>query len=189
MSVIISLRGTSGSGKSSVVYAALERWKHEVVQANERGKPLVNLVHAPCPFFVFGPYRTPCGGCDALPGYAEILPILLPKYAAKGNVLFEGLLLSGTYGAVGRKLEEMKDAHTVWFAFLDTPLEVCLDRVNARRRARGEERPVNPANTEMKFRTIKRVQEIAMEKGHNIYNIPYQDAFRRVMRLLGNRVK
>jgi hypothetical protein len=189
MSKIVSLRGTSGSGKSTVVYDAFKRWGHAVVQANERGKPIVNLVHAPVPFYVFGPYRTPCGGCDALPSYARLIPVLLPLYARKGNILFEGLLLSDNYGAVGKALEAMKPKHDVVFAFLDTPLEMCLERVNMRRRARGEERPVNPTNTTKRFYTIQRVWRIAEGKGHVCIPIAHQRAFKDVMALLGNPVK
>jgi hypothetical protein len=54
--------------------------------------------------------------------------------------VFEGLIISDTYGALGAMLEDF--SKDVIMAFLDTPVQVGLDRVRSRQaksgRARGE---------------------------------------------------
>jgi hypothetical protein len=54
--------------------------------------------------YVLGPYLTPCGGCDAV-GSIDLVLELCSAYLAKGNVIFEGLLISSMYGRIGAFLE------------------------------------------------------------------------------------
>lgn len=192
MSTIINLRGTSGAGKSTVVHTLLALFPHEVVERfGARGdRPLVYKLTLPNgrkPLFIIGPYRTQCGGCDAITGYQDVLPPLLDRYAAKGNVLFEGLLISGGYGSVGQALGSLRDkGHRVVFALLDTPLEVCLDRIAARRAQRGVTEPLNPRNTEQKYKAAHGSQvKIAEVYKHECTMVPYRQATRFVLGLLG----
>lgn len=191
MSTIVNLRGTSGAGKSTVVHTLLKMYPHEVVERfGARGdRPLVYRVEANTwgPLFIFGPYKTQCGGCDAIMGYQDVLPPLLKKYAEKGDILFEGLLISGGYGSVGRALKSREDAgHRVIFALLDTPLETCLARVQARRAARGVTEPLNPKNTEQKYRAAHMSQKkIAEEYGHECVMIDHRRPVRSVLSYLG----
>src|SRR5262245_20851875 len=68
---VISIRGTNGSGKSTVV--------RQVFAQCARRVPIYGLLglrqpeayqcvvpHVPDPVFVLGPYLTECGGCDAV---------------------------------------------------------------------------------------------------------------------------
>jgi len=157
--MIVKLHGTSGSGKTTV---ARELMKKCVVQP----EPLPNIGRKPSgymallpgiadPLFILGPYDAVCGGLDSL-GEADDHIALLLKYGPQGHVLYEGLLQSGFYGRIGTASEMFGDKHI--FAFLDTPLEVCLERVLARRAARGTTTPFNPANTEDKYKAIQRLR-------------------------------
>jgi hypothetical protein len=56
--------------------------------------------------YIIGPYETPCGGCDAIQPYG-LIPGLIRKYAARGHVLFEGLLIGDCYGKVGALLDQL----------------------------------------------------------------------------------
>ena len=79
-------------------------------------------------------------------------------YAPLGHVIFEGLLIShlfSRYAMLDRELFA-QGIPFVW-AFLDTPLEICLDRVRARREARGTETPLNVKNTTDKWHDMRRV--------------------------------
>jgi len=51
----------------------------------------------------------------------------------------------GRYAMLDRDLAK-EGTHCIW-AFLDTPLDVCLARVTARREAKGNTKPLNPENT------------------------------------------
>lgn len=192
MSTVLNLRGTSGAGKSTVVHTLLALYPHEVVEHfGARGdRPLVYKLKLPNgrkPLFVIGPYRTQCGGCDAITGYQFVLPPLLAKYAGQGNVLFEGLLISGGYGTVGQALGALRDAgHRVVFALLDTPLEVCLERIQSRRAAKGNHEPLNPKNTEQKYKAAHGSQlKIASEYGHETLMVKHKQAVRTVLGVFG----
>ena len=148
---IINIRGTSGSGKSWVVRQWFQNYPSEPLyglfgkrkpEAYECAMP--GIGH---PLFVIGPYETPCGGCDAIQPYGLILD-LLRKYAARGNVLFEGLLIGDTYGSVGALLDQLSgEGVSSAVIRLNTPLEECLKRVQQRRAERGDSRPLNAKNT------------------------------------------
>jgi hypothetical protein len=102
------------------------------------------------PVFVIGPYESNCGGCDRVLPFA-LVPQLIEKYAQRGDVVFEGLLLSTFYGEVGRLMETRDSA----VMFLNTPLQVCIVRVKARRSGR----PFNPKLLTEKYHTIARLKD------------------------------
>ena len=128
------------------------------------------------PVFVIGPYLTPCGGCDRILPFA-LVPQLIEKYAQQGHVVFEGLLLSTFYGDIGR-LMETRDSVVM---FLNTPLEVCIARVKARRAAAGNFRPFNPHLLTQKHATIARLKD---KFGARAMSVSNRDATATIMRLL-----
>lgn len=137
--MIINIRGTNGSGKSTVV----RRFLHEFPTKERFGslgshRPeayMVDLWHGSnClinrPLFILGPYQTATGGVDAAGWTVPQLIKMIDKYQHTGHVLFEGVVISTTFGELGRWL--VQPASDVVVAFLDTPLEQCLDGVEAR---------------------------------------------------------
>ncbi len=108
------------------------------------------------PVFILGPYNTDCGGCDRILPF-DLIPPLIEKYAAKGHVIFEGLLISTFYGCIGDLMEKWGKESV--FLFLDTPLEECIQRVNSRRYKRGDTRNFNPKLLTDKYNTILKVKE------------------------------
>jgi len=67
---------------------------------------------------------------------------------------------------------------------MDTPLEVCIERVKARRAARGDDRPFNPANTVAKWEQTRRAYELLEEGGANVRWLPYETAYEKVRVML-----
>jgi hypothetical protein len=56
--------------------------------------------------------------------------------------------------------QQLKDkGHRIIFATLDTPAETCIERVLARRAAKGNTKPFNPKLTLDKWETIKKTHE------------------------------
>jgi hypothetical protein len=160
MSVILNLRGTNCSGKSTVV----RRYMELIGVANELeddGKiwayELKNGV------YVLGRYQTVCGGCDTIHSFAEIRAGVtqLAKY---GHVLFEGVLWSTVYFA-SVELARSLPQHRFIFGMLDTPLDVCLKRVLARRAAAGNTKLFNPEKQMNKHATIRRCHEKLLKAG------------------------
>ena len=189
--MIINLRGTSGSGKSTVVLELMRLFAPveiiERVGEGVRARPLVYRIHgcAP-PLYVFGSYESVCGGCDVIDDYAAVVPQLVDKYLSQGHVLFEGLLVSGTFGAIGVHLQRLAaGGHEVVVAFLDTPLGVCLDRVEFRRAQRGVQKAFNPVNTIKKFHQCIVVKRQFRGKGIRVVDIHYQESVQQIAQLVG----
>jgi hypothetical protein len=137
--VLINLRGSSGSGKSTVVRALLDRYGSRSIYGC-LGLRAPEAYRLDDRAFVIGPYLTPCGGCDALGSMDRVIE-LLREYSAKGHhVIFEGLLISSMYGSVGQFLERYgRDALV---AFLTTSRQRAYQQLCKRQsegRARGSE--------------------------------------------------
>lgn len=185
MNLIINVRGTSGSGKSTIVFELMKRYPVKELDLDAKGRPGNYEIKLPRgqKLYVIGRYSTQCGGCDGIGSNVEVMR-RAEHYAKKGHVLFEGLLLSSTYGALGAWSERYKDNFV--FAFLDTPLKTCLRRVNARRRRRGVLEPVNPRNTTMKWNQCRGCARNIVEVHHRrVVWLSYRTPTDDVLRLLG----
>jgi len=158
MKCIIKLHGTSGSGKTTVARELMKDadMVRTILNPASR-KPEAYEVRwlYKNPLFILGPYTATCGGLDSLSNVDDHIR-LLQHYAEIGHVFYEGLLGSEYYGRIGKVSEAYGNAHI--FAFLDTPIEVCLARVQARRLARGNTKPLNPANTVGRVAKIERLR-------------------------------
>ena len=176
--MLINLRGTSGSGKSNAVLGVLAQCPHKPIYGALGRLP---EAYALCAgqAFIIGPYTTERGGCDRVLPFT-LVPQLIQKYAQQGHVVFEGLLISTCYGVIGRLLEE----HDSRLLFLDTPLDVCIARVEARRRAAGNFRPFNPKLLIEKYNTIIRLRDKFWMRSMWVSD---RDAVAMIMRLLSRR--
>ncbi len=185
---IVSLRGTSGSGKSTVVFDLMKRYPFKGVDLDAKGRPEGYSMALPNgePLFIVGRYDTQCGGCDGVHPYEEIFK-RIERYQAKGHVLFEGLIVSSSYGNIGRATE--KWGNRVTFAFLDTPLDVCLVRVKSRRALKGNDKPLNPLNTATKHANVAtHVDKIRDEFHRQTTWIRHTHAVKDVLALYGIKV-
>ena len=182
--MIVNIRGTHGSGKSTIVRHILKRYNAEPESVNTKGRPQNYIMNLPTgkQLYVVGSYATECGGCDTIQPYREIWPRVV-KFAEMGQVVFEGALVSSSYGNIGRASETYGDQFV--FAFLNTPLEVCLKRIVARRVAKGNHKPLNPKNTEGKFNSINSsISKIRNEFGRRVVILDYRKAIAQVLGLL-----
>lgn len=165
---IVTIRGTSGSGKSYIVFRAMNRFasKEPVVRPG-RKRPLFYLMNVPIPpsppiapeLAVLGHYETACGGCDSIPAVETVFALAQEHAEAGRNVLFEGLLLAADVNRTRALSEAVNGKATVHCIYLATTTDVCLASVNARREARGVLTPVNPDNTVRKARSVTRAHE------------------------------
>ena len=130
--MIIQLRGTSGAGKTTIVrnvikrcgtatpiYGVLGARQAEAIKIHRRTRPL----------YALGPY--PAAGCDSILSRLGVQGVidLLDKYSAKGDIIFEGLILSSMFGKVG---EWLRDNPPVIVAVLDVTLKDCLAGIRER---------------------------------------------------------
>ena len=154
------MRGTNGSGKSTVVRGLLGSASRKIPiygllgpRMPEAYELLFKKVEKPV--YVLGAYEIPTGGCDLIQPYDLILD-LIRKYADKGHVIFEGVLVSSSYGRVGTLMEQW--GHDAVMAFLDTSLEDCINNVEGRRKVKGDQRPFDPTNLTTKYNQIVKGQ-------------------------------
>lgn len=195
---IVSIRGTHGSGKSTIIRKILDKYPHEASYTPGNTKrPAGYLATLPSgPLYIPGPYVTACGGCDAINPYSGIWP-LIDRAAQSGyHVLFEGALVSSSYGSIGQAMNNWATQQSTdcVFAFLDTPLDKCLSRIAERRQKAwvlagkpGTAPPVNPANTEGKHASVERTKLQMVKLGSAVRQVPidHTKAVTQVLRLLG----
>lgn len=159
--MIINIRGTSGTGKSTLVRNIIALYGAQTkYHLSGRKQPIGYTYKHPNggrDLAVVGHYETACGGCDTIASLDQIFSLVRQSHDAGMDVLFEGLLISAD---VNRTAQLHHDGMPLLVVALDLPLEECLASVNARRRAKRPDAPdVNPKNTESKHKGVKKSME------------------------------
>lgn len=187
--MIIKIHGTSGSGKTTTVRNLMARSvisPTHIWDVNGRRPEAYEccLPGVPTPVYVLGPYTAVCGGMDSISDDDEKIR-LLNHYAGLGHVVYEGLLASEYYGRLGGTSEKWGDDHI--FAFLDTPIEVCIERVKARRLARGNTKPLDEANTRNRVKKIEALKnKLEFRLHRKVIVLPYLEADTLIWNMLAN---
>ena len=197
--VAINIRGTSGSGKSYLVHKLLKAYDHKRI-VWKVGKKLRIVAYRIPEFnlYIIGPYNMPSGGCDRVqnlqksmqavsksldevPRAQDLTVKIIERYAKRGNVLYEGLLVSGIWG----RYKELSDrlGNAIWL-FLDTPLLVCLERINRRRRLKGNTDPVNPNATDTKYKYCIRQPGMCKVAGIKYEMLNYKKAYEQLLSII-----
>lgn len=142
---LLQLRGTSGSGKTTAMKALMDEIDAKPIMFNEKGTKATVYRGAfdeydDVKVYVLGDYspHRSAGGCDTIPTVQEVID-LIEKLSKPGTlIVFEGLLLAHSWGAMGEYAHE-KYGPRYLNAFLDTPVETCLERVVQRRASKGRD--------------------------------------------------
>lgn len=159
---LVNIRGCNGSGKTTIVRRFLERLPVEKL-GPRADRPLGYRVDAQswglrAPVYVVGSYENTCGGADGIRTQEEIAERLV-KALPYGHVLVEGLLMSKSSDK-GHTAPIIRDMGGI-FAFLDTPWEVCVERVLGRRAAAGNTKPFD----------VEKNMRAAYEQSHRSYEL------------------
>lgn len=188
--MIIQIRGTSGSGKSTIVRDVLAMG-HQKVRFTRQGRrqPVGYLaVWEGTPqepgrkVAIPGHYETACGGCDTLPSYDDTFALVRQGRSMTDRVLFEGLL-------VAEEVKRTVELHNSYpgelvVIQLTTDVETCLESIRARRAARGDTRPLKEDNTRNRVKTIEKACEKLREAGVRVIQADRDEAKRLVLELL-----
>jgi hypothetical protein len=136
------------------------------------------------PLYIMGSYESTCGGCDTIDSVHKVAELLeeVMDHPGPGLLVYEGLMISHMIGTVGGVAYRYGKRHTM--AFLDTPLQVCLDRVQARRDARGATARFNPTNTIKDHANVLRCRKNAIHGGFHVVDLIHTDAVEQSMRIL-----
>jgi len=175
--MIIQIRGTSGSGKTTVVnrFRELSDDWEPVFQA-KRKRPL--YYRRGSTLALLGHYESPCGGCDTIGSARQVFDLIKKMEGRFENILCEGLLLSEDT-KWSSQLEDLR------VLFLTTDLETCLDRVRARRRAAGNDKPLSVDNTSKRVAVIERARIKLLNGGVECYRVSPEQATKRLCSWLG----
>lgn len=169
--MIVNVRGTNGSGKTRAVQDLLG--KAEV--KNDNG--LVYTTNGE--IVALGVYDgRKFGGCDMISSQAEIRASVVRLACEFDKVVFEGVLASGTfmpYLLLSRTLRE-EVGRGIDFAFMNTPLNVCLDRI----RARNGGAAFDEAGVAEKFIRIANIKQRLEAEGEKTHHVANGDDLRRL---------
>jgi hypothetical protein len=183
---IVSIRGTHGSGKSTIVKKIIDKYAGRPLNPNARGACAGYYATLPNgeTVYIVGSYHNACGGCDGIQPYSDIIQLMeAAERLYQPHILLEGALVSSSYGSIGHWMNERDGV----FAFLDTPLEVCLERIKTRRAAKGNFEPLNPKNTTVKHENVHRTKDQMARLGSRvrIVDIDHREPVKQIMRLFG----
>lgn len=159
--MIINIRGTNGSGKSWVVFKLMERFGYTPIYGEgtkQIGVTLGTNASAIGRYLVgTAPSKS---GCDIFdkPGDQDVIAaLILGQYkGAREHIIFEGLIVSGIYGR-WRDFARAENRDFRW-VFLNTPLDVCIANVRARRVLAGKPPEFNTANLVSKYKAVEMVR-------------------------------
>lgn len=171
---IINVRGCNGSGKTTLV-RRLIHLDPNAQKVTLDTQVTNNLIYKTPGHFlpnletiVLGPYveGKATGGMDNVNTTIEATWAVMNAARQARNVVFEGVLIStvwSTWWELSQDLEA-KLGKPITFAFLDTPADVCVERVKQRRLAKG--RPAEGFREDQvrgKHTQIARVREKALK--------------------------
>jgi hypothetical protein len=171
MSTIINIRNASGAGKTTLVNAFVARYESvepigkptnpEALELTDSWLPplhvLVSADRAPNQDWVCNKVR---------------------QYADAGDLIFEGLMISTLFSRYRDLAREMTAAgHRFVFAYLDTPLDVCLARVAQRRAARGSKPKDDRPRAAPTYRDVARCNGKLRAAGLDVRTLDYKSPF------------
>jgi hypothetical protein len=194
MSTIIAIKGTNGSGKSSAVRALITHLgKVATLRFNNKDAGY-RCQHTP-PIFVLGKYKSACGGLDSsfsYSGAADDLLLCIDTLAAKGHVVAEGVIALTSYG-FGRMTrfadKQSRKGNRMIFARIDTPAELCIERVRQRRMEAGNIKPFNPEKLLDKYESVLKSQEKLFAAGYDARILPHEEPLQTLLRWFEERTR
>lgn len=162
--LIINIRGTNGSGKSTVplqMYAT-----DDSKYTEECGKDYTLTIFPKYKFIALGSYHNKTGGLDGIRSTQNITAALnRAKELAKEldyNILMEGILASTVKSTYLNMFKQAQDeGFTPIVLIYNTPPEVCIPRIYAR----NGNKPIKEGLVMDKFKTIMRQYDYFNENG------------------------
>jgi hypothetical protein len=149
--MIINIRSTGGSGKSTLVKRIMARYSARTPHYTDgRRRPFFNVCTHPkagrLDLLVPGHYEVACGGCDTLKSPQQVYDIIREHgINMHRDVLFEGIIVGDDFKRAAALAEEFGDDFRV--IVLSTPIDECLRSIGERRTAKGNDKPLDPTNT------------------------------------------
>jgi len=172
---LINVRGCNGSGKTHLLRSLVGRVPPHVEQyAVKDHKPIpvtyVELDLGEGLLAIVGDYSKPgCAGLDRVRTQAAAKEVIEVAAIVKDvrAVLFEGVLVATIFDPW---LQWSRKMGGMTWAFLDTPIDVCLARIQARNGGT----PIKEEQVRAKHRTIANVRRKAQLAGERVLDLPWE---------------
>lgn len=159
--MIIQLRGTSGSGKTTAMRSILDSlfWDAQFVIDGRRkpsyyrsnGNSEVSTQVA-----ILGHYESTCGGCDTFKNYSVLKEVITDASKESKLILMEGLMVSDDVLQTVEIHRSIFPIHRIYY--LNTPIDVCIERVKGRRKAKGWDTAFNEKKLKNRHAQIERTR-------------------------------
>lgn len=181
----INVRGCNGSGKTTLLRCLVRDPLCRVINVIVPDHKPIPVTYAPGGIAIIGDYTPAAGattaGLDRIKTQAAAKAVaeLVGRDPDVNAVLFEGVVVSTIYGP----WQEWSKANggMIW-AFLDTPLEVCLKRIQERNGGK----PIKDDQVADKHRTIARVREKALADGEHVRDLHWETALKDIKAVIEN---
>lgn len=184
--MIFNLRGTNGTGKSTVAHHLIEKSGAEPIdywQNTRRPKPKAyGGIWNGVPIVILGSYETVCGGMDTITDINDAADLIV-KYGSDENfpiMFYEGLFISHCMGTVAKRMDDADLKEHLIMGYLDTPLEECLRRVHKRRADRGITTSFKEQNVIDDFQRVNWNRDKATREGWNTFWVNHKKAIKEV---------
>jgi len=130
--VIISLRGTNGAGKSTIVRSILHESHFTEIRSEDRRKPVGYICsprdhHAMKKTFIPGHYEIQNGGIDTLKSLDAAYDMIRSHWLSGHHVLYEGKNMTDRTS----RIREFPVTEVI-IIVIDHPVELCIEAVRAR---------------------------------------------------------
>lgn len=203
MNRLYNIRGTNGSGKSHIVHEMMKAYPVYEEIWDDRINEQVGIVIPALNVRLLGDYTTQCGGGDwYIAGRSGSKKTINDAEAAilslweEGSyrVIFECFMFSGTFGRWNEFGKKLAASHgggkeIVTYAFLDTPKELCADRIRSRREKRalslGKELSslpeFNPQNCYDQHRQGLNIRRNMIADGRHVVDIDHTRSYEHFM--------
>jgi hypothetical protein len=180
--VFVNLRGPSGSGKSYIGHQFLEEFAYEELWEDgwNKSKPKLVGYQLINGLYVLGPYRAPGGGMDLLSPHDRKASLWWSeKFIGEGRFIFlESLIFSSTVPPFLEVVARHPGERFV-FAFLDTPFDLCIQRVYQRNGGK----PIKEENVRSHHAYMGRVARRLQDLGQRVVIIDHTRAYEQVKEL------
>lgn len=191
--MIINIRGTNGSGKTTLARQLIGP-NPNPVDLIQYDSPTKRDPHRKAwvegwgneNFLAIGSYKQGCGGMDTIPSFDLQQKAVLRaarwdgfgEIKAPAHIVCEGVLASTVAGSWLEFFNHFPSRnHQVLIAYLDTPLELCLDRIRARQiAAKGEAREIKRDLVENKIKSINATREKFKAAGIDTVTLRHETA-------------
>lgn len=189
---VINIRATGGAGKSYLIHSFMEKFGAKPIRHSSQESLLggggeiraYKVQYGRTPVYIIGSYdkgKGRIGGADTI-RTQDIVCNRIRRFHKRGHVIFEGFIISGLYSRYKALSDEV--GGMIW-AYLDTPLELCIERISKRNKGKA----FQTDNTEAKHRATQATKRKALADGETIVNIRHTQPLQDLCKLLDSLEK